>query len=229
MTRKILSWVALAICEAILIAAFILYRGEMPTGVMILDIAVSTVILGLIFVDVVRPWDDEHTAKLGSMGIRWTLTIIYAVLAVGLMIALREKDFSIQLLVQGGLIVILLLGLAAALRTREQIVGVHKEEMQKVGERDNVKKAWSVLLEKMDSQPDFPPELRERTNALLQDMRYLSPSNNPEALDTDRQLVERAAEIGRMVGDYRMNAEQAEQAIARCERMMQRRRTQYSN
>ena len=80
-----------------------------------------------------------------------------------------------------------------------------------MGNRDSVKNAWRDLLEKMDLQPDFPVALRERTNTMVQDMRYLSPTNNPEALDTDRQWVEGAVEIGRMVGDYRMNAEQAEQ------------------
>ncbi len=229
MIRKFLSWVALAICEAIMIAAFLLYRGDMPTEVMILDMVVCTIIIGLFFVDITRPWGDEHTAKLGAMGVRWTITFIYAILAVGLMIALRNQEFSVQLLVQGGILVLLLLGLAAALRTREQIVGVHKEEQQKVGNRDSVKNAWRDLLEKMDLQPDFPVALRERTNTMVQDMRYLSPTNNPEALDTDRQLVEGAVEIGRMVGDYRMNAEQAEQVLARCERLLQRRRTQYSN
>lgn len=212
-----------------MITAFLLYRGDMLTEVMVLDMVICTIILGLFFVDITRPWGDEHTAKLGAMGIRWTITFIYAILAVGLMIALRNHEFKLQLLVQCGVLVLLLLGLAAALRTREQIVDVHKEEQKKVGERDNVKNAWRDLLEKMDRQPDFPVAIRERTNTLLQDMRYLSPTNNPEALDTDHQLVEGAAEIGRMVGDYRMNAEQAEQVLARCERLLQRRRTQYSN
>ena len=229
MTRKILSWAALALCEAIMIAAFIIYRGDMPTEVVVLDIVVCSIIIGLFFVDIIRPWGDEFTAKLGAMGVRWTITSIYAILAVGLMIALRHNTFNLQLLVQGGLVVLLLIGFAAALLTREQIADVHKEEQQKVGNRDSVKKAWQDLLENMNLQSDFPVALRERANTMLQDMRYLSPTNNPEALDTDRQLVEGAAEIGRMLGDYRMNAEQAEQVLARCERLLQRRRTQYSN
>lgn len=229
MIRNILSWIALTLCEAIMIAAFILYGSDMPTEVMIMDMVVCSIIIGLFFVDISRSWDDEHTAKLGSMGVRWTITFIYTFLAVGFMVALRNFEFSVQLLVQGGILMLLLMGLAAALRTRSQIESVHKEQLQKVENRDSVKIAWRDLVENMNLQPDFPVALRERANTMLQDMRYLSPTNNPEALYTDRQLIEGAAEINRMLGDYRMNAEQAEQVLARCERLLQRRRSQYSN
>lgn len=229
MTRKILSWLSLVICEAIMIAAFIIFGGNMPTEVMILDIVVCTVILGLFFFDVLAQWDDEHTAQLGSMGVRWTVGIVYAILAVGVMVMLNSAPFRTQLLVQSAILVVLLLGLAAVSRTREQIVSVHKEETQKVGHRDDVKREWRDLLEKMDQQTELPKEIRERTNKLVQDMRYLAPTNNAEALDTDQELVEGARSIGRMIGDYRMNNEQLEQKLSHCERLMQRRRNQYSN
>ena len=229
MTRKIFSWIALVLCEAILIAAFIIFRGELPTNVMVLDIVIGSVILGILFIDVFRTWDDEYTARLGSMGIRWTVTIIYAIIAIGLMLTLKEKGFAAQLLSQGALLVVLLLGMAAALRTKEQVISVHLDEKVKVCERDSVKQAWQRLLDKMDEQNEFPGELRERTNTIVKNLRYLSPTNGSEALETDRQIVECAESLMRMVGNYRMNKEPVERTIAKAERLMQQRRKLYSN
>jgi hypothetical protein len=229
MARKIISWLALAICEAILITAFILFRGDLSTEVMVLDMVVSTIILGLFFFDLLRPWGDQHTARMGAMGIRWSITISYAVIAIPAMILMRHSSFTIQLLVQGGLLALLLLGMAAALRTKEQIVNVYDEEKSKLNNRDDVKRAWRDLLEKVDQNGNIPSELRGRVDRMVQELRYLSPSNNTDAQTTDHQLVEGAETIGRMIGDYRMNNDQVEQKLAQCERLLQRRRTQYSN
>lgn len=229
MTRKILTWIILAICEALMIAAFIIYRGQTETSVLVMNILICSIILGLFFIDIVRPWGDEHTAKIGSMGVRWTVTIMYAVLALGVMVLLRNKDFSLQILIQGALLIILLLGLLAIFRTKEQITSVHIEEQKKVANRDNVKLAWAALLEKMEMQSDIPPALKERTSSLLEDMRFLSPTNGVEASQTDLQLVECADEISRLIGDCRLNSESVEQLITKSERLLQRRRSQYSN
>jgi hypothetical protein len=229
MTRKILSILAVILCEAIIIAAFIIYRGATPTDVLILDIVLCSIILGLVSVDLFMPWNDKHTSNLGSMGVRWTITSIYALATIAIMIWLHDSPFKLQILVQGALLIFLLLGLAAMLRTREQVVRVHEAEGQKLAHRDDVKKVWRDLLEKMNMQSDIPAEVREKTEKLVQEMRYLSPTNNPEALETDQKLAEGAQAIGRMVGDYRMNNDLIEQKLSQCERMLQRRRTQYSN
>ena len=228
MTRKILSWLALALCEGLMIAAFIIFRGDTPTNVLVLNITVCTIILGVISPDFFIPWDDKHTANLGCMGVRWTVTTIYSIAAIAVMFLLHEHPFKLQLLVQGGLLVALLIGIVAMLRTREQISNVYEAEREKVAERDDVKRAWRDLLEKMDMQPEFPSDVRERTNKLVQELRYLSPTNNPEAIETDQNLVEGAQSIGRMIFDYRLNSDQIAQRLSQCERLLQRRRTQYS-
>ena len=229
MARKILLWAALVLCEAVMIAAFILLCDGMRRDVMILDIAVSTVILGLLFIDILRPWGDENTAKLGSMGVRWTVTFIYIAASIGLMIALRDSGFTLQLLVQCGLVALLLLGMAGSIRTMEQIGEVRNEEHQMVDDRDTVVRAWTELLSMMDSKTDFPDDVRERTRTLVRDMRYLVPTNNPDAQNTDRQLKEGAESLMRTMGDYGVSKIQMEQILSQCERLMKLRRTQYSN
>lgn len=228
MTRKILSYLALVICEAVMIAAFILYGGNMPVETMVLDIVVCTILLGLLFFDLLRPWRDPHTARVGSMGVRWFMTIVYALLALGTMIVLNGGRFSTQLLVHGALLALLLLGMAAALRTKEQIVAVGDNEQKQVADRDAVKKAWSALLEKMADMDNFPDAIRGRVQRMVEELRYLTPTNNEEAMDTDRQLVDCANRMGLMVGDYRMNLEAMEQMLQKGERLLQRRRNQYS-
>lgn len=229
MTRKVLSILAVILCEAIIIATFIIYRGSTPTNVLILDIVLCSIILALVSVDLFLPWNDKRTINMGSMGVRWTVTSIYAITTIGIMILLHDNPFNLQLLVQGVLIVLLLLGMAAILRTREQVVRVYEAEGQKLAQRDNVKKEWRDLLERMNMHPNLPAEVRGRTEKLIQDMRYLSPTNNPDAMETDQKLTEGAQTIGRMIGDYRANNDLIEQKLNQCERMLQRRRSQYSN
>ena len=64
MIQKILSWVSLIACEAIMIAAFLIYGKELPTEVMILDMAVCTIIIGLFFVDIIYSWSDRFQQDL---------------------------------------------------------------------------------------------------------------------------------------------------------------------
>lgn len=229
MIQKILSWVSLIACEAIMIAAFLIYGKELPTEIMILDMAVCTIIIGLFFVDIICSWSDRFSARLGAMGIRWVVTFIFTISSISVMILLRQSEFSLQLLVQGGLIVLLTLGFIAVIFTKARITEVSSEEGRIVKDRDRVKQAWRDLLENIELQADLPIAIRERTDKILQDMRYLSPTNNTEAMNIDRQLIEGANEISHMLYNYQLNSEQLEKKLAQCERLLQRRRSQYSN
>ena len=145
------------------------------------------------------------------------------------MILLLQSEFSLQLLVHGGLIVLLILGFVAIIFTKTRITEVGNEEGRIVKDRDRVKQAWRDLLENIELQADLPIAIRERTDKILQDMRYLSPTNNTEAMNIDRQLIEGANEISHMLYNYQLNSEQLEIRLAQCERLLQRRRSQYSN
>ena len=51
-TKKILSFIALLGGEAIIIAAFLLFRGSLATDILVLHIVVSSVIYGLLLLAV---------------------------------------------------------------------------------------------------------------------------------------------------------------------------------
>lgn len=220
MARKVIAWIVYAICEAILITAFILFGSSLETNVLVLDIVVASLGLSLFFVDIFVPWNDERTMQLGSMGVRWTVSITYVVLSLAAMYVFRYHSFVMQLLVQGGLLALLLLGVAAVLRTREQISDVYVEEKSKLIARDSVKKAWQQAVFKMEGNADFPSELRERARRMLEEMRFLSPTSNPDIQDIDSQLVEIAESLGRKVTDFRLNRADAEDLLGRAERLL---------
>lgn len=229
MTRKILSWLALAICEVILIAAFVIFGDNMATEIMVLDIVVCSIIIGLFFIDILRPWGDEHTSRIGSMGMRWTFTIIYAVAAIALMLLLNPNNFTLQLLVQGGLVALLILGMSGVLSGQEQIVSVKDQEQVRLNGRDDVIRAWQSLLQKMEFDPATPAEIIEQVRTISQQLRYLSPSNNPQAAQLDNQLVMDAQSIAYMTGDYALNMNQIKQKLHDTAYTLQQRRTMYSN
>ena len=66
-TKKIVSFIVLLGGEAIIIAAFILFRGSLAPDVLVLNIVVSSVIYGLFFLDILVPWinlNDKQGKKV---------------------------------------------------------------------------------------------------------------------------------------------------------------------
>ena len=87
--KKILSFIALIAGVILLITGFIIWGVYLPTEVLILNIIVATIIYALLFVDVLLPWvqwSDPSQRSIGILGLRWTLTVIYAVVAILLMV-----------------------------------------------------------------------------------------------------------------------------------------------
>ena len=105
-TKKILSYIALLGGEAIIIiAAFILFRGNLSDNILVLNIVVSSIIYGLFFVDILVPWinlGDKSQKKIGSLGVRWFFTWFYAITAIAVIIlgnSVYEWRFSLQIII----------------------------------------------------------------------------------------------------------------------------------
>jgi hypothetical protein len=88
-TKKIISWLLLLFGEILIITAFILFRGDLADNILVLGIVVSSIIYGLFFVDILVPWidfRDKSQRRVGSMGVRWFVTWLYAIVAIAVMI-----------------------------------------------------------------------------------------------------------------------------------------------
>ncbi|MDR2773672.1 MAG: hypothetical protein LBC19_02815, partial [Tannerella sp.] len=108
-TKNIFSWLLLLFGEAIIIAAFILFRGNTPDNIPVLNIAVGSLVYGLLFCNFRAPWidlKDKSQKETGAIGISWFAVWFYAIAAVGVMLAANlayELSFTVQLLIHCGL------------------------------------------------------------------------------------------------------------------------------
>ena len=133
-TKKILSFIALLGGEAIIIAAFLLFRGSLATDILVLNIVVSSVIYGLLFLDILVPWvdlNDKSGKKVGSLGLRWFFTWLYAITAIAVMLIgnlAYEWTFALQFIIHCGLFFLLLLGFIAVIHSGNKVQEVYQQE-----------------------------------------------------------------------------------------------------
>lgn len=234
-TKKILSWIALLGGEAILIAAFILFRGTLSQDILILNIIVSSVIYSLFFMDVLLPWvdlKDKAQKKVGSLGIRWFFTSIYIIGAVAVMImgnVVANWALSVQIIAHAILLFILILGLIIAFSSSDKVNEVYEQEKQNRSGVTELKTAIRSLKDIMNDIQNLPDSFKVRINSLEDNLRYLSPTNNTEACDLERTLISTINDIAFAVSNYTLNEQAIEANLKKAERAYQNRKAIYSN
>ena len=163
-TKKTLTLLALLIGEAIIIAGFVLFAGHWENSILVLNILVASLIYGLCFAEVLSPWgnfSNPSQQKVGSLGLRWFSIGLYAICAIGVMVAANLFflwTFFLQLLVQGGLISLLLLSVVSFLLVSDKVAEVHTQQALQRNGISNMKKAIQALknsTEKVASE-SFP-------------------------------------------------------------------------
>jgi small-conductance mechanosensitive channel len=142
-TKQILSWLLLLFGEAIIVAAFILFRGGAEDNVFVMNIVVASIVYLLIFFGFRVPWidlRDKSGRQVGALGISWFATGWYAVFAIAAMICGRVflLTFTIQLIIHSVLLFLLLLGLFFSRHAADKVQDVHRQQSENhdgVGDR----------------------------------------------------------------------------------------------
>jgi hypothetical protein len=234
-TKKILSWISLLLGETLIIAGFILFGSNLTENILVLNIVVSSVIYGLFFVDILVPWidlNDKSQQKVGSIGVRWLFTWLYAVCAIAAMVISNTElhlIFSTQLIVHGVLIFLLLLGFVAAIHSSDKVKEVYEQETALRNGINEMKAAMRNLKNNANDLPEFPPNFQNRINTLEENLRFISPSNNHEAYNLEHSFVEIVNETGIAISNFSMNEERIESNLKKLERIYQDRKNIYSN
>lgn len=234
-TKKILSYIALLGGEAIIIAAFILFRGNLSDNILVLNIVVSSIIYGLFFVDILVPWinlGDKSQKKIGSLGVRWFFTWFYAITAIAVIIlgnSVYEWRFSLQIIIHCSLIFLFLLGLIAALHSSDKVEEVYQQETFNRNGINEMKNSMRSLKDKMNDFPNLPENFINRINALEEDLRFISPANNQETSDMEHSFTKTISDISFAIPNFSMNEEAIESNLKKLERIYQNRKSIYSN
>ena len=233
--KNILSWLTLIGGEALIIAAFIIWKGNMPTDTHILSLVIVSLVYLLITVDVISPLvnlTDRSQKQIGSLGVRWTVTYIYAFLAIGAVVLCNwvyEVGFKYQMLIHGALIILLLLGITGVLHTADKVAEISEHETRMESGLVNLKQTSNALKANLIGKTNISPAVIQRLERLEEEIRYISPSNLPEAATLENQLAATLHNINMELGNYEMNAQHIETMLQQAEFTFKNRKSLYSN
>ena len=222
-TKKTLTLLALLIGEAIIIAGFVL------------NILVASLIYGLCFAEVLSPWgnfSNPSQQKVGSLGLRWFSMGLYAICAIGVMVAANLFflwTFFLQLLVQGGLISLLLLSVVSFLLASDKVAEVHTQQALQRNGISNMKKAIQALKNSTEKVANLPESLSKRILSLEENLRFLSPAHTAEAQETEQLFTQTAEDMLLAMPNYALNKDTIEGQLLKLERLFQDRKKLYSN
>jgi hypothetical protein len=229
--KKILLWLLLLFGEAIIIAAFLLFRGETPTNILVLNIVVSSLVYGLFFCNFRIPWIDLKDAsqkQIGALGISWFATWFYVLLAVATMLVANlayNLSFTTQLIIHCVLLFFLLMWMLLSRHSAGKVKDVYRQETQNRSGINEMKTAMRQLKDKMNDLSELPETFTQRIDTLEDNLRFILPSDNGEAYELERSFAETLNEIKFAVSDFSMNEERIESNLKKLERIYQNRKT----
>lgn len=176
------------------------------------------------------PWinnDVNGESSIGSMGLRWVFTTIYILLAIVSMVFLNvfvSTHFTTQLLIHGILLFLLAIGLFMGSSVGNTIEQVQREErIYRSTIEDMMKSTQSVLVHIQKNRRDIP-QFHNHLERLITELRYLSPSNNPEARELEDQFLLEMDNIRRMTELEQIQEVQLLQLLSNAEITVQQRK-----
>ena len=231
--NSLLLKVIILIGEIVLICAFFLFRGDMPTNIFVLYMIVSSIIYLSFFIDFfiswVRPEDKSHRI-FGGLGVRWYSVGLYAFLAISAMLFASfeyELSFETQLCIHSGLLLLFLFALGTASRSSEKVAQVYEEQRKDEESVIRMQKQAALLLQKAQTI-GVPTVLTDRIRAFKNDTRYLSPTNNPEAKDLDDRIIGHIEAINVEIQNVELNGKDIEKGLSMIESLYAMRKSTYS-
>lgn len=232
--KNILSWLALVLGAAIIIGSFFIFMKDMPNDLFVLNLSISLLVYALFFVDVLLPWvnwRDKSKGRIASIGLRWTVTWIYAILAIGSMIIcniIYNLEFPVQLIIHGILLLILILGISGVLHASDKVTSVYNKETAVQMGIEEMRRAISELKQRVYNFSDIPQEVRIRIESLEDNLRYISPSDNPEAAVLEKQFSEIVREACLSVNSYSDNRDRIMSLLGEADYILKNRKSIYS-
>lgn len=221
--------------EGLIIAGFILF-SKAETAVMVMNIVVCTIVYMLYFVDVMFPMVNllrKSEREVGGLGLRWFVTILYTVLAVAAIPVMNSAfdpalAFKLQLLVHCILLFILISGLTASYFAMKQVESVHKREEELRNYLNEMADITRQLMLTAGSSQDIPAATRARIEAMHDNIRFISPSNDPAAAVIEENYIRAAQQIAGAVEGPATDWARVDKLVDRCETLYKERKMIYS-
>lgn len=181
--------------EIIIIVGFNRFGTGVNSDILMSDIIVSSVIFCAIALEFTNPivnLRDETQAAIGGIGIRWVFMFVFIAGSIGVMVySFKNKEVDITLfwLLQAVLILILLLGLYFSRNVTEKVSEVYHEEKKLRSQLIEIKACIEELKFVGLDSGNLQQEEHQMLNELLDNLRYLAPSNNPKATELEASIL----------------------------------------
>jgi hypothetical protein len=233
--NKTISLLLFLFGEVLLIFSFIYFGQALSSDVLKLNIAVSSLIYCLFFLDLLLPWvnfNDKSQRSIGSLGLRWFSTFVYDILAIGIMFYFnfhKESAFTTQVLFHGIALFLFLLGLLFSMSSSAKVAEIYNEETKNRMGIESVKIAMRTL-QRTITLVHIDSAFSQQINQLEESIRFISPSNNMESSVLESNLVDEINSLEHYIKntsqiDYKILRDQ----INKCEISIKERKQVYSN
>ncbi len=228
MKNKILSTVIILIVEIVLVVGMLLLPIPMPTRVRVLDSCVLSVLWLLFSYDLFNPLlkiESKNAPEYGSLGIRWSLQIFYAVTSIAVIVAgiAVPLEFFYQLLGQVFLFGTLLSAFVWSRKAGQQVTKVAAQQEKVLSGRQQMKDAIGDIQDKI-AIANYPSSFCVSVKEIEDKLRYIAPSDNPGAIKLENQFVEIAQKISIAMANYAMNEDNIKQDLLRLHRILENRK-----
>ena len=227
--RAIYAILASALGEALIIFLNILFSGDLPDNVVILNIIVCTLVFASTAWTFFIKWDqsdDNVGTWVGTLGVNLWGFSLYSCFALVALFAMNlpfivelisgtyPVEFKYQLLVQSILLLFLIVTRFGSHAVAEQVENVHKKEDDLESGLDDMKSATRRLQDAIFVCENASPEICRMIDTMSGNIRYLSPVNSKEAKDIEEDFVPKVNALIPAFINYKMNEDSIRKQIA---------------
>lgn len=213
----------------LIVASFILLFTWLPDDIRILDIVVTSIIytqlVEFLFFPLIDLEKKAHK-EVGMMGIHLAAINTYAGVAIVIMAVgmIWELSFTWQILLQLGALLILIIGRVATLHSGEKVEAVYEKEQVLRGGKQQLKAAAESMMDAIARSSELSPVLVSRITQLTEDIRYITPSTNNEALNLELQFTRLSDDLKVMLRQSPQNNDQIAETVGQLEYILAKRK-----
>jgi hypothetical protein len=196
---------------------------------------VSSIIYFLWFVEKFVPvidLKDKAQKDVASLGLKWVVTILYAMFAISAMVIfniVKPIDLTSQIIVQTILFFFLLVGLYYVYYASQKALEIFIEETANRSRIDEMKKVTKDVQLKLYQMTEIPTEIISKLNELQDNLRYISPSDNHTALELEDQFITQMKTVKNCLFDSPLNFDRIKENMNNCELTYIERKQIFSN
>jgi hypothetical protein len=231
--RKILPYLIIAVGECLIIWSFFQFGFHLEPNIFNLDLIICSVIYLLFFAHLLFPWvnfQDKAQKSIGSLGIRWVVTFMYACFAIIAMLYMHHQKvtFTSQLLLQSVFVFFLLIGLYGSVASSDKVGQIHQEEQKNRAQLDSLRKLAQLIKVQVESNSTIDKAVKAEFIQFEESLRFISPSNQSEAWDLESELISQLQNFKNQMG-IENNAPQLNAIISTCNQLYKIRKQTLSN